>query len=422
VGDHTSWLRPYEPPLSTDIEAIARGCAQWVRTTRSAEGLPVDALEAIAGAYGPRAGVASLIIPADFQEQALPEARALPAPESAKAAPQALDRELIERTVSLLRGAKNPLLLLGGPVGDEASLLTAAKIAEAVNAKLLFEQFPRCARRAPGLPSPDKLGYLPFQARSQLGPHDVIVLAGADDPVCVFGYAGETPRLAPAESEVVDPAGAGRDPLQALQAIAALLELPKTPQNVVQKAQHGDVKGHLQPDTLCRTLARLLPEGAVVVDDGITSSLALYPNLTGAAAHDYMSCKGNSIGFALPAATGAAIAAPGRRVVAYSGDGSALYTIQSLWTQAREGLDVTSIICVNQKYAILQMELMRSGGALDGAGKSLTEIGEPNTDFAAIAQGFGVPARVVRDVPSFAAAIEESFRTPGPMLIAAVFG
>jgi acetolactate synthase-1/2/3 large subunit len=272
------------------------------------------------------------------------------------------------------------------------------------------------------LPSPDKLGYLPFQARSQLGPHDVIVLLGADDPVCVFGYAGETPRLAPAESQVIDPAGDGRDPLEALQAIAASLELPKTPSNVVQKAEHGDVKGHLQPDTLCRTLARLLPEGAIIADDGITSTLALYPNLTGAAPHDYMSCKGNSIGFALPAATGAAIAAPGRRVVAYSGDGSALYTIQALWTQAREGLDVTNIICVNRKYAILQMELMRSGGSLEGAGKSLTEIGEPDTDFTAIAQGFGVKARVARDVPSFAAALEESFRTRGPMLIAAEFG
>jgi acetolactate synthase-1/2/3 large subunit len=262
---------------------------------------------------------------------------------------------------------------------------------------------------------------LPFQARAQLAPHDVIVLVGADDPVCFFGYPGETPRLAPESSEVIDITPDRSHPREALQALAALLDLPERPSQVAQKAEHGDVSGHLQPDTLCRTLARLLPENAIVVDEGITSSLALYPNLTGAVPHDYLSVKGGSIGFCLPAATGAAIAAPGRRVVAYSGDGSALYTIQALWTQARESLDVTTIICVNHKYAVLQMELLRSGGSLEAAGKELTELADPQNDFVALAQGFGVPARLARDVPSFAAALQESFRTPGPMLIAAAF-
>jgi acetolactate synthase-1/2/3 large subunit len=137
--------------------------------------------------------------------------------------------------------------------------------------------------------------------------------------------------------------------------------------------------------------------------------------------HEYLACKGGSIGYGTPVATGAAVAAPGRRVVTYVGDGSALYTLQSLWTQAREGLDVTTIVLANDKYAVLQMELMRAGGAIEGPGSDLTELGRPSLDFEHLARGFGVPGRTVRDVEALVKALKESFATPGPMLISCVF-
>jgi acetolactate synthase I/II/III large subunit len=266
------------------------------------------------------------------------------------------------------------------------------------------------------------MGYLPFMARSQLADHDVVAVFGASEPALFFGYAGEAPRLTRPGASVLVPARGGYDVHAVLEAVAELVGAQKSPKNVVERATFGDQGGLLEPTAICRALAARLPDNAIVVDEGITSSLALYPGLTGAAPHDYLSCKGGSIGFATPVATGAAVAGRGRRVVTYVGDGSAIYTIQSLWTQAREGLDVTTIVLVNDKYAVLQMELMRAGQAIEGASDALTDIGRPSLDFAAIGKGFGVPSRAVRDLPGFIAALEESFATPGPMLIACHFG
>lgn len=422
VGDHTQWLLPHDPPLASDIAAIARGTAKWVRTSASVESLAEDGVAAIEAAISPVPGVATLIIPADHQETALPGTYVPPPATAARRHVRPLAAEAVEQTARLLREAKSPLLFLGGVATNERGLRDAARLGEKVGAKVLFEQFPRFTRRAPGLPSPDKLGYLPFQARAQLSGHDVVVVLGAGVPVPFFGYAGESPRLVDPTARVVDPAVGGGDVHEALDALCAALGAPAAAQGGVGRVETGEPSGPLQPQTICQALAATLPEDAIVVDEGITSSLALYPALTGAAPHDYIACKGGSIGYGTPVATGAALAAPGRRVVAYVGDGSALYTLQSLWTQAREGLDVTTIILSNDKYAVLQMELMRAGGAIEGPGADLTELGRPSLDFESLARGYGVPGRTVRDVPALLAALRESFSTPGPMLISCVFG
>jgi acetolactate synthase-1/2/3 large subunit len=277
-------------------------------------------------------------------------------------------------------------------------------------------------RREPGLPSPDKLGYLPFQARAQLGEHDLVVVLGAGTPVPFFGYPGESPRLVASGATVFEPAAGGRDVHALLAALCEAVSAAREPAAKASRIEQAEPSGALQPQTICQAIAKYLPADAIVVDEGITSSLALYPALTGAVPHDYIACKGGSIGFGIPVATGAAVAAPGRRVIAYVGDGSAAYTIQALWTQAREGLDVTNVILANDKYAVLQMELMRAGGALEGAGSELTELNRPSLDFESIARGFGVPANTVRDVESFVKAYRESLATSGPSLINCVFG
>jgi len=412
---------PYDPPLTSDIESIARGTSQWVRTVRTLEALPFDAVAAMNAAYGPGAGVSTLIVPMDLAEASVSEGFVMPPAVAARPHPRPLDAAEVEQAAKILREAKCPLVLLGGHACDARALRLGAGIAEKLGGKLLFEQFPRCARREPGLPSPDKMGYLPFMARSQLGDHDVVIVFGADEPAIFFGYAGEAPRLTRPGAQVLNPVRGGQDVHQALEAIAELVGAPKQPKNVAQKAEIGAVEGMLEPSAICRAIAARLPENAIVVDEGITSSLPFYPTLTGAAPHDYLSCKGASIGFSTPVATGAAVAGRGRRVVTYVGDGSAAYTIQSLWTQARESLDVTTIVLVNDKYAVLQMELMRAAAPVEGASEALTDIGKPSLDFAAIGKGFGVPARTVRDLPSFAKALDESFATPGPMLIACAF-
>jgi acetolactate synthase-1/2/3 large subunit len=422
VGDHTTWLLPHDPPLASNIAAIAQGTSKWVRTASSVEGLATDAVAAVEAAISPVAGVATLILPADLLEAQVPAGFALPAPALATPFAPPPSPETVRQVMDLVRGAKSPLFFLGGPATNARGVVDATRLAEKTGGKVLFEQFPRCTRREPGLPSVEKLGYLPFQARAQLADHDVVIVLGAGTPVPFFGYPGESARLVAEGATVLDPAAGGRDVHAVLAALCDAAGAAARPQAKAGSAEQGDPEGALQPQTICQAIARYLPEDSIVVDEGITSSLALYPALTGAVPHDYIACKGGSIGFGVPVAAGAAVAAKGRRVVAYVGDGSAAYTIQALWTMAREGLDVTTIILANDKYAVLQMELMRSGGALEGAGSDLTELNRPSLDFESMARGFGVPARTARDLQTFVKALRESFATPGPMLINCVFG
>jgi acetolactate synthase-1/2/3 large subunit len=422
VGDHATWLLPHDPPLASDIAAIAQGTSKWVRTAATLAALPFDAVAAVEAALAPVAGVSTLILRADLLEAELPSGFVMPPSVRVTPRPPPPSPETIAETLALVREAKSPLFFVGGEATDARGSLDAHRLAEKLGGKVLFEQFPRCTRREPGLPSPEKLGYLPFQARAQLGDHDVVVVLGAGVPVPFFGYPGETPRLVADGARVVDPAANGRDVHATLAALCDAAGAAPTVRASVGRAETSEPSGALQPQTICEAIARYLPEEAIVVDEGITSSLALYPSLAGAAPHEYLACKGGSIGYGIPVATGAAIAAPGRRVIAYVGDGSAAYTIQGLWTQAREGLDVTTIILANDKYAVLQMELMRAGGALEGAGSDLTELNRPSLDFEAMAKGFGVPGRTVRDIGAFVKALRESLGTPGPMLINCVFG
>jgi acetolactate synthase-1/2/3 large subunit len=417
VGDHSTWMAPYDPPLNSDIESVAKGSSQWIHTCESAEQVGVDAVNAVRAAYGQKAGVATLILPADIMETQSPPGAYEQSSQVPKGHSRPVDAQTIETLAGVLKKAGSPLLLLGGPVLDARALHLGGRIAESVGGKVMVEQFPRCLRREPGLPAPERLAYLPFQARRQLAVHDVVVAVGTEAPVCFFGYEGQAPRLTAEGSRVFEPDGEGCCGHQFLSALAEALDAPSNPQEVARSRGSADVAGALHPGTVCRVLAEQLPEEAIVVCEGITSALPLYGSLEGAASHDLLTCKGGAIGFGTPAATGAAVAAPDRRVVTYVGDGSASYTLQALWTQARMGLNVTTIVLANQKYAVLQLELMRLGAKVEGAGRALTDIGNPSLDFSLLARGFGVPGRRVETLDEFAAALETSFATPGPFLI-----
>ena len=419
IGDHATWLMPHDPPLHSDIHALASNTSKWVGCPQGPDSVSALAMDAVRHAQEGKAGVSSLILPMNHLESTLADPFVLP--EFKSAAPKHAAEKVIEDSAQILRIAKNPLLLLGGPALDETSLVHAARIAEAMGAKLMVEQFPRNIRRAPGLPLPERLAYLPMFARQQLANHDLILCIGADRPTCFFGYGDEMPLLTGSDSEVLNPIKDGISPQAFLADLGHFLGLAAKPVEGVQKREEKSLSGPLQPETICRAMGNLLPEESIVICEGITSSLPLYDELAGAVPHHLITNKGGSIGFALSAAVGAAIAAPEQRVVSYVGDGSAAYTIQALWTQARENLNVTNIICVNRAYVVLQMELMRMGVQAEGVGEDLTHIGRPDMNFAKIAEGFGVPAVEAHSLDEFSKALEESFARPGPGLIAAVF-
>jgi len=415
VGDHATWLLEHDPPLASDIESIAKGTSQWIRTPMETASVQRDAAESVQVAFGPPAGVTPLILPADVMSAEAPPPEAITQPAKAEVKTNPAQ---IEQCASQLREAKSPVLLIGGHALDAESLRNAHRLATATGAEVLLERFPRCMRRERSLPSPEKLAYLPFQARAQLAGKDLVLCLGADAPACFFGYEGQEPVLTDPDSTVAFPAALSEDPAAALAALCNAVDA-KHYKAVDLPAPAESPKGSLNPESICGHIARQLPENAIVVDEGITSSLSLYPALRGAAPHDYLACKGGSIGFATPVSTGAALAAPDRPVICYVGDGSAAYTLQSLWTQANAGLNVTTIVIVNHSYAVLQMELMRTGSPLEGAGQILTEITNPQLDYEHLARGFGVPARKATTAEEFDEALAASLAESGPSLIAA---
>jgi len=312
------------------------------------------------------------------------------------------------------------VILLGGPAMRRPGLAAASRIACATGARLLSETFPARIERGAGVPAVDRLAYLAEFAVAQLAGARRLILAGARAPVSFFAYPGQPSSLVPAGTQVDVLAADGDDVCGALESVAGLVapDAKPQPQEPVRPAlPDGDLTG----ESAAAVIGALLPEGAIVSDEANTSGLWLPGATAGAPPHDWLTLTGGAIGQGLPVATGAAIACPERSVIALEADGSAMYTISALWTQAREGLDVTTVIFSNGSYAILGMELERVGAQTTGtAARDLLQLSRPDLDFAALAAGMGVPAGRARTAGEFAAQLRRALAEPGPHLIEAV--
>jgi acetolactate synthase-1/2/3 large subunit len=424
IGDQASWHLEHDAPLTSDILSLARPVSAWVRTSERADGVATDFAEAIAAATGPPGRVATLVLPADLQAGAAPGPASVPA----QAAPADPDATRVEHAADALREAAkanaSTTLLLGGDALHEAGLRAAARIAEATGTRLVAETFPARWERGRGLPAPMRLPYFPEQVIDLLKPDRAVVLAGAREPVAFFGYEGVPSLLVPEEKQrcLATPE---ENATAALEALAAALEAGgsstapiATGDSMPASSESGPLTGALNPGSIGAVLAQLLPEDAIVVDEAATSGLPFYLHSAGAARHSLLSLTGGAIGQGLPCATGAALACPDRRVIAFQADGSGMYTLQALWTQAREGLDVTTLLCSNRAYRILQVELARAGIAEPGRqALSLTGLDRPELDWVALAKGCGVPGVRVESAEALSSALARSLSEPGPMLI-----
>ncbi len=417
VGDHAVAHKPLGAPLASDIESIARPASHWLRTTRDARSAATDTALAVAAARA--GGVATLILPADAGwEPSLGPAAAVPA-----SARLPVPDEAVEAAARALRsGGPASALLLGGVTTGERGLRAAARIAAATGARLFRDTFPVRLARGGGRPRPMGVPYLTELAVDALAGLSQLVIAGSQQPVGFFAYPGRPSVLADPQTGVTVLASADEDALAALEALAAAVGAASDVPSVADLERVAlPTGGALDVDKLSAVVGALLPDGAVVVDEAVTASIAFVERTAGAGEHDYLFLTGGAIGWGLPAATGAAVGAPGRPVISLEADGSAMYTIQSLWTQAREGLDVTTIIIANRTYAILEFEFSRVGAEGDGkAAHELMDIGRPELGFAGLAQSMGVPGRRVDDVPGLVSAFREALSEPGPHLIEAV--
>ncbi|HEX5296072.1 MAG TPA: acetolactate synthase large subunit, partial [Streptosporangiaceae bacterium] len=434
VGAHATGHVRYDAPLQSDIEALARTVSGWVHTSGHPRDLAQDAMRALAAAQAGQ--IATLILPADVswtEGASLAPPRTASPQASAQASPQAspqqwtsaVDRGRLAEVSRLIGAGPTTMLFLGGRALTERGLRAASRIAAATGTRLLAETFPARMERGAGLPAVDRLAYLAESAGTQLAGVTDLVLAGARSPVSFFAYPGQPSDLVPAGCAVTALAGRDQDVEGALEELADLVAAGTAPV-LAEAAILPAEPGPLNAINLANVIAASLPEHVIIADEANTSGFALPMALAGAPRHTLLTLTGGSIGQGMPAATGAAIAAPDRPVLSLEADGSALYTLQALWTQAREQLDVTTVLINNAAYAILRMELARTEagqtaqGTVGERAARMLDLSGPTPDFTQLSEGLGVPASRVTTAEELDKALRSAYAEPGPHLIEAI--
>lgn len=416
IGDHARYHKGFDAPLESDIDALTGWVHGWSRTSKTSEEVGADAAAAIAAAMQPPGQQANLVLPADVSwseggvvgEQVTP-AGAMP-----------VDDARVGEIAKIVRGGESTVLLLGHGTTREAGLVAASRIAAATGVKLFAETFPARIERGAGLPAIERLGYLAEQVQWQLTDVKHLVLVGAKAPVSFFAYPGKASELVPDGCHVHVLSVLGEDGTGALENLADVVAADTKP--VLQEAVRPALPtGALTPQNWTEVIGALLPEGAIVSDEANTSGLMIPMTTAGAPRHDVLTITGGAIGQGLPVATGAAIASPDRPVVCLQADGSAMYTASALWTMAREGLNVTTVLLNNRAYAILRMELSRVGAEATGPkAAELLDLSTPDLDFVQLSQGMGVPASRATTAEELADQFAKALAEPGPHLIEAM--
>lgn len=416
VGDHATYHLQYNAPLTADIEGAARPFSDWVKTSTSPDGLAADAAEAIAEAMRYPGAVATAIAPADL---AWSKASGPAAPKTPRPTPKA-DAALIAKAAAALQKDGPSALFLGGRALREEALNEAGRIAEKTGARLICETFMTRLERGAGRVPVERLPYFGEGAADYLKDFRQIVFVGARPPVAFFAYPGKPGWLSPEGAELVELADVRTDAFQALKSLADALGAPTAHSMAQAPMTSPPASGKLDPVGLAATLAALIPDNAIIIDEAATGGFAAYPMTAGANRHDWLMVTGGAIGFGLPAGIGAAIACPDRKVICLQADGSTMYTVQGLWTMAREKLDVTTIILNNASYAILNIELARVGASNPGPkALSLLDLSNPMIDWVELSHGMGVPAVRARTAEEFRAALKEALAIRGPRLVEA---
>jgi acetolactate synthase-1/2/3 large subunit len=416
VGEHATWHIAADSPLTSDIEGFARPVSATVARVRTSQELPAAFADAVCTALSPPGRIASLIVPMDCQTG---ECAGPMQPQPRKSL-SSVSTSRVKRAVEVLRSGEPVAILMGGNALRAPALTAANKLAEAVGCSLFCSTFPARLERGAGLPRVEKLPYFPEQALERLSAFAYLILVGEPEPVAFFGYPGLPSRLVPERCLPIQLAIPGEDGAGALDAVVEDLRI-SAPAMPSRLERPGSPAGKLTPRSLGEAIASLQPEGLILVDEAVTSGLPYFLVSGGAPRFTYLGHTGGSIGMGLPLATGAAIACPERKVLAFQADGSAMYTLQALWTQAREGLDVTTIICANQSYRILQIELARAGVAEPGPqAAAMTDLSHPGLNWVDAARAMGVPAVRVDSADAAVRHLEGAFRESGPYLIEAM--
>lgn len=416
VGEHATYHRNNDAPLSGDIEGVAKPMSHWVRTSMTPLAVAADAAAAVQAARGVPGQIATLILPADSSWGPAEGPAAVAAPEP----PQRVSADTVNAVAELLLQEGEPtVMLLGGAALRGKALEWAGRIAAKTGCKLMCEGQNARLERGAGRVGLDRLPYDVPGALAALKGVGRLVLVGAKTPVAFFAYPDQPSVLVPKQCRIVSFALAEHDIENALEALAHELGATAAYAPAIAELNRPTLPaGKVTPEGIAAVIGALMPEHAIVVDESISMGRGFFPPTSGAAPHDWMNSMGASLGYALPVAIGAAIAAPGRKVLALVGDGSAMYTLQALWTMAREGLDITIVILANRSYNILRSELTKLGvGAPGRTAAAMLSLSDPDLDWMALAKGHGVPAGRATDLDALARELARGLASEGPYLV-----
>jgi acetolactate synthase-1/2/3 large subunit len=414
VGQHATFHLQHDTPLNSDIEALARPYSKWLRTSRRVSEIGRDTAEAMVAARTQPGQIATLIVPADvaWSEDGeigeFPPLPPVPMPAT----------EAVERAAVVLHSGLRTGILLAGNALYGKGLAAAGRVAAATKAKLLAPYpFTRIERGA-GAAIVDRIPYVPDQAAQFLKEFRYLILVGAQAPVAYFAHPGRESFLTSPDCEILTLAKPGEDYLATLDALAAALSV-RNNQNLTENSQRPALPtGAITPAGLADAVAALLPENAIVADESMSCGRGIMAAARGAQPHDWLGCTGGAIGIAMPLAVGAAVACPTRRTLCLTADGSGMYTAQALWTMAREGLNVTTVVFANRVYSTLKREYSALGvGEPSQRALDMFEIGRPDLDWVSLAKGMGVPGTQVNSLDGFTKALQDGFESEGPMLI-----
>jgi acetolactate synthase-1/2/3 large subunit len=413
VGDQATYHRPLDSPLTADTEGWARGVSGWVRTSMDARSVGADAAAAVQASMMAPGQIATLILPSDASwNDGGVVAEALPVLPTASASPNQIE----EAANVLRRGGEGVVLLLGGVALHEEGLALAHRIQAATGCRVIAQGSNTRMARGQGRLAVERVPYVVDAAVKAMAGTKNLILAGSRKPVTFFAYPNKVQTSIPEDAQIHILSRPGQDVVESLARLADALGCKKvaTPDNG-SRPETG--RGALTPEAVAATLGALMPEHAVIADESVSFGRGFFANTKAAPPHDWLNVTGGAIGGGMPMATGAAIGAPGRRVINLQADGSAMYTVQSLWTQAREKLDITTVLLSNRKYQILLGELANVGANPGRTALDMMDIGNPDINWPALAGSLGVEAARTDTAEGFADLLAHSLKRSGPFLI-----
>ena len=414
VGEHTSFHKRFDAPLTSDIEALARPFSHFVRTGSHATTIAQDGADAIVAARSYPGKIATLILPADtaWGDSAGPVKTPAPRPR------QKVDEACVRAAAEFLRSG-SALLLIGDVALRDDALASASRIAQTLNCRIMAPMSNKRMARGIGRVPVERVPYPVDMAVERLKDIRRIVLAGAKPPVAFFGYPGKPSALTHPDCEFFTLAENSDDLADALARLADHVDAGYiAPLLNTRKDMPLPTGGALTPDVIGPILGALLPDNAVVCDESVSTGRNFFASTHHARPHDWLQITGGAIGIGIPLATGAAVGAPDRKIINLQADGSAMYTVQALWTQARENLNVLTVIWANREYAILRGELANVGAANPGRkAHDMLSLDNPPLNWVSLANGMGVEAVSVDTVEGFIKAMQAGIKINGPYLI-----